>query len=243
MRPILLVRCDPEETFGAAPSALEDADAAVAIWEAIDGEPRPSLESTAGVIVFGSSYNVGQADEQPLIKEVREVTLDAVERGVPYLGICFGAQLLAWSLGRDVVRAPEREVGYEPIAPTAAAVDDPVSVRVVPEDRVFQWHMDTYELPDGATLLATGHRVRHQAYRVEDRTWGVQWHLDVDRAEVDLWLGSFEQRPGHDLEAMWGKAASVVRDEAYRFHEEHEQKGREVFARFARFARSVASRA
>jgi GMP synthase (glutamine-hydrolysing) len=240
MGPILLARCDPEETFGVAPSALGSADAPVAIWEAIDGDPRPSVDGAAGVIVFGSSYNVEQADEQPLIKEARELTLDAIDRGVPYLGICFGAQLLAWSLGGDVVRAPAREVGYEPIRPTAAATEDPLLGHYADGDRVFQWHMDTYELPDGATLLATGRRVRNQAYRVGDRTWGVQWHLDVDRPEVDLWLGSFEQRPGHDLEAMWGKPAAIVRDEADRFHATHERKGQEVFTRFARVARSVA---
>ena len=240
MDPILLVRCDPEETFGVAPSALGAVHAPVAVWETIDGDPRPSLDGSAGVIVFGSSYNVDQADEQPLIKEARELTLDAIDRGVPYLGICFGAQLLAWSLGRDVVRAPEREVGYEPIGPTPAADDDPLLGHYALGDRVFQWHMDTYELPEGATLLATGQRVRNQAYRVGDRNWGVQWHLDVDRPEVDLWLGSFEQQPGHDLEAMWGKAADTVRAEADRFHSTHERKGREVFARFARFAASKA---
>lgn len=242
MDPILLARCDPEETFGAAPSALEAAHAPIAVWEAIDDEPRPSLEGLAGVIVFGSSYNVDQADEQPLIKEARELTLEAVDRGLPFLGICFGSQLLAWSLGRDVVRAPEREVGYEPIVPTEAASDDPLLAHYADGDRVFQWHMDTYELPEGATLLATGHRVHHQAYRIGDSAWGVQWHLDVDRPEVDLWLGSFEQLPGHDLEAMWGKPAAVVRDEADRFHAQHERKGREVFTRFAELARS-ASRA
>ena len=241
MDPILLARCDPEETFGVAPSALEAADAPVAVWEAIDGDPRPSLEGAAGVIVFGSSYNVEQADEQPLIKEARELTLDAIDRGIPYLGICFGAQLLAWSMGREVVRAPEREVGYEPISPTDAAAGDPLVGHYIDRDRVFQWHMDTYELPDGATLLATGDLVRNQAYRVGDLAWGIQWHLDVDRPEVDLWLGSFEQRPGHDLEAMWGKAASVVRGEADRFHANHERKGREVFSRFAELARSAAS--
>jgi GMP synthase (glutamine-hydrolysing) len=241
MGPILLVRCDPEETFGVAPSALEAAGAPSTIWEALDGAPRPSLDGVGGVIVFGSSYNVEQASEQPLIKEVRELTLDAIDRGVPFLGICFGAQLLAWSLGREVVRAPEREVGYEPISPTGAAAGDPLVGHYVDRDRVFQWHMDTYELPEGATLLATGDLVRNQAFRVGELTWGIQWHLDVDRPEVDLWLGSFEQRPGHDLEAMWGKAAAAVRDEADRFHEAHERKGREVFTRFAQISRSCAS--
>jgi GMP synthase (glutamine-hydrolysing) len=238
MEPILLVRCDPEETFGIAPSALETAGAPTVIWEALDGGPRPSLDGVSGVVLFGSSYNVEHADEQPFIKEARELTLDALERGVPYLGICFGAQMLAWSLDEAVLKAPVREVGYEPVRPEAAAASDPLVAHYADGDHVFQWHMDTFALPDGATLLATGDRVANQAYRVGDRAWGIQWHFEIDRREIDMWLGSFEQADG-PLEAAWGKAGSVVREEAGRYQQRHEELGRAVFGRFASFAASA----
>ena len=111
-RPLLFVRCDAGETFGVARSAVEDAGGRVQVWDALGGRaPGPRSDAISGVVVFGSSFNVEHADEQPFIKEVRELTREAVERGVPYLGVCFGAQLLAWSLDGDVVKAPVREGG------------------------------------------------------------------------------------------------------------------------------------
>ena len=97
-KPILFVRCEPDETFGVGPAAVEAAGGSVLEWNALDAEsPKPRLEDVAGVVVFGSSFNVEHADEQPFIKEVRELTREAVDTGVPYLGVCFGAQMLAWS--------------------------------------------------------------------------------------------------------------------------------------------------
>lgn len=232
MDPILLVRCDPEETFGIARGALETAGAATVTWEALDGDPRPPLDGISGVVLFGSSYNVEHAEEQPFIKEARELTLEAIDRALPYLGICFGAQLLAWSLDATVLKAPVREVGYEPIRPTPAARGDELLSHYEDGDLVFQWHMDTFEMPAGAVPLATGDQVRNQAYRVGDRTWGVQWHFEIDRREIDMWLGSFEQADG-PLERSWGKSAQRIRDEASRLQDRHEAKGREVFTRFA----------
>jgi GMP synthase-like glutamine amidotransferase len=236
--PILLVRCDPEETFGIAPPSLEAAGASVSVWEALDGVPRPSLDGVSGVVLFGSSYNVEHAGDQPFIEEARALTLEAIDRGVPYLGICFGAQMLAWSLGAEVVKAPVREVGYEPLRPTPADANDPLLSHYADGDHVFQWHMDTFALPEGATLLASGDRVANQAYRVGDRTWGVQWHFEIDRSEIDTWLGAFEQADG-PLETTWGKAGSTVRAEADQLQDRHEELGREVFARFAALAASL----
>ncbi len=238
MDPILLVRCDPQETFGIARSALESAGASTTIWEALDGDPRPDLDGISGVVLFGSSYNVEHAQEQPFIKEARELTLEALDRDMPYLGICFGAQLLAWSVDAAVMKAPVREVGYEPIRPTSAADVDALVSHYRDGDRVFQWHMDTFELPDGATKLATGDRVTNQAYRVGDHAWGVQWHLEIDSLEIEMWLGAFEQADG-PLETSWGKPARQIRREAAQLQDQHETKGREVFTRFAGLAASA----
>ena len=183
-------------------------------------------------MLFGSSYNVEHADEQPFIKEARELTLEAIDRGMPYLGICFGAQMLAWSLDASIIKAPVREVGYEPVRPTSAAAADPLLSHYLDGDAVFQWHMDTFEVPAGATLLATGDRVTNQAFRLGERTWGVQWHFEIDRPELETWVDAFERADG-PLEGSWGKPAVVVREEAERFQAEHEAKGREVFTRFA----------
>lgn len=237
MEPVLLVRNDAFETFGVAPGALEEAGVPTLVWEAVDGEPAPPLDQLSGVIMFGSSYNVEHAGEQPFIERGAELCRGAVDRGVPLLGVCFGAQLLAWGLGADVRKSPEREVGFEPVEPTRAAATDRLLGHYEEGDRVFQWHMDTYDLPEGAELLATADPVTNQAYRVGDRAWGVQFHFEIDADEIELWLAEFAKQG--DLEREWGKSAEQIRDETARYLDEHRRKGAEVFRRFAAVARDA----
>jgi GMP synthase-like glutamine amidotransferase len=238
MRPILFVRCDPLETFGVAVDAVRGAGADVRVWDAIDpGSERPVAGDVDGVVLFGSSFNVEHADEQPFIKELRELTREAVDTGTPFLGVCFGAQVLAWALDAEVGKAPVREVGFEAIHPAPAAADDALLPHYEDGDMVFQWHMDTFELPSGAELLVTGDGVRNQAYRVNDRTWGVQWHFEIDRAEIESWLEAFGREA--ELEPTWGKTNEQVLDESKRHLQTHERKGRETFGRFVERARAL----
>jgi GMP synthase-like glutamine amidotransferase len=232
MRSLLFVRCDGSETFGVGRGAVEDAGGSVVVWDAIGGEPRPDPGDHAGVVLFGSSYNVEHADEQPFIREIGELIRGALDAQIPFLGLCFGAQALTWALGGAVTKAPTREVGFEPITPTEAAADDPLLSHYEPGDRVFQWHMDTFELPEGAVLLATGERVRNQAFRLGETTWATQFHLEIDRPEIELWIGEDPE----DVEAVWGKSPERILAESDELQQAHDAKGREVFARFTRFA-------
>jgi GMP synthase (glutamine-hydrolysing) len=229
MRPILFVRADEVETFGIGPDAVAEAGAQIRIWDAIGGEPSPSLDDVAGVVQFGSSFNVEHADEQPFLHAIRETTLEAHAHGTPYLGICLGAQTLAWSLGAEVMKSPVREIGYLPVRPTSAAAGDPVLGHLVDGDREFQWHMDTFDLPAGATLLAGGDDVANQAYRVGETTWATQFHFEVNRAEIETWL-----RDIGDMIEGWGKTPPEILAEADRWQTAHEERGAEVFRRFAK---------
>jgi GMP synthase (glutamine-hydrolysing) len=239
MKPLLFVRCDEVDTMGIAPDAVARADADVRVWDTVDPEAmRPNLDEVDGVVLFGSTYNVEHADDQPFIKEVRELTLEAIDRGLPFLGVCFGAQVLAWSLDADVVKAVTREVGFEPVRTQPAIATDPLLGHYRDGNMVFQWHEDTFEPPAGAELLATGDRVHNQAYRVGERTWGVQWHFEVDRPELEHWLKTFGA--GGDLKTEWGKSSEEVIAEADAFLADHEDRGREIFTRFVGVVRETA---
>jgi GMP synthase-like glutamine amidotransferase len=238
MKPVLFVRCDEVDTLGIAPEAVALADAEVRMWDTVDPDAtRPSLDEVGGVVLFGSTYNVEHADDQPFIKEVRELTLEAIDRDLPFLGVCFGSQVLAWALDADVDKAAIREVGFEPIRTQPAVATDPIFGHYRDGTMVFQWHEDTFELPAGAEALATGDRVRNQAFRVGERTWGVQWHLEIDRAELEYWLETFGAEA--DLKTEWGKTAEEVRAEADTFMAAHEDRGRELFARFVGVVRET----
>ena len=238
MGPILFVRADHDETFGVAPAAFAEIGHATEVWDAIGGEPKPDLDDMSAVIVFGSAFNTEHADEQPFLYGVRDVIQQTLERELPYLGICFGAQALAWALGLSVHRAPEREIGFVPIRRTAATAEDPLLDLLVDGDLAFQWHMDTFELPEEAVLLATNDTIANQALRLGDRTWATQFHFEVDRAEIESWIAGVGDA---ELATAWGRKADDLRTEAAELGEAHEERGRRIFQRFATLVETVTS--
>jgi GMP synthase-like glutamine amidotransferase len=196
---ILCVRNEPSDSLGIAPMILREAGCEVAVLDAFDpATPWPAIHASpplsggerklGGLVVFGGEMNVDQLDRYPYLLRVRHLMREAVDRGIPTLGICLGAQLLARAFGAAVTRAPVRELGFVPIWPTTAAASDPLLAGLTPGDRFFQWHEDTFDLPAAATLLATGRAVPTQAYRVGRCGWGIQFHPEVDAAELDAWL-------------------------------------------------------
>jgi GMP synthase-like glutamine amidotransferase len=239
VKPVLLLKNDPVETFGVAPEVFAASDVEVLSVDAAGGEPLPPLPQIAGVVAFGSTAHVGQVTELPWISAVRDLTREAVDRRIPYLGICFGAQLLASALERPVFRAPAKEVGFEPLHPRDAARGDRLTSLFADGDMVFHWHEDTFELPEGAVLLATGDHVRHQAYRVADLAWGLQFHLEIDVTELEMWLD--EADAAVDLKSTWGKSSDEIRSEAKVHMAAHEEKGREVLRRFADVVREASA--
>jgi GMP synthase (glutamine-hydrolysing) len=238
VRPLLLVRNDPVDTLGIAPKVLADEGVDVVVVDALDERARwPDVAEISGIVMFGGAMNVDELNAHPFLSRDRLLAREAVERGVPYLGICLGAQLLARAMERAVFRAPAREIGFEPISPTAAAADDRLLSHYRDGDLVFHWHEDTLELPEGAVQLAAGVRVPVQAFRVGDAAWGIQFHLEIDAAEIDVWLDDF----GEGLAAAWGKSPERILAEAASYLDGSEARGAETLRRFAELAREAPS--
>ena len=235
MKPILLVRNDPHESFGVAAPSLVRAGADVVSANLPAGASLPPLESVAGVVTFGGVVNVDMVDDHPYLAEVRAYTRDALDRRVPYLGICLGSQILARAVDTEVFPGPVKEVGFEVVHPTPDAKEDPLLSFLGDDEMVMQWHEDTHELPDGATPLLVGDRVPTQGYRLGERAWGIQAHVEVDAAELEWWLDIADSVM--DVEAVWGKSPGVIRAEADRYVAVQEERGREIFRRFAGFVR------
>ena len=234
VKPIVLIGHDKDETFGLAPGAFAAAGLGVIEYRAgADGE-LPDLDRASGIVMFGGEMNVDMTDRFPFLLDERAYVREAVDRGIPYLGICLGAQMLARALDRSVFPAPVKEIGFNVLHPTTEAGDDPLVAAFADGDHVFHWHEDTFDLPEGAVLLATGDDVVLQAFRVGDRAWGLQFHIEVDRPEVELWLGS----AGPDVVQSWGKTTNQVLDELNRHLATQEIRAREVFRRFADVVRT-----
>lgn len=238
MKPVLLVRNDWFESFGVAPAALARGGVDFASVDMTQPDAAlPDLDDVAGVITFGGTTNVDQVEERPQLGVVREYTRQAVERGVPYLGICLGSQILARAVGEPVVKGPVKEVGFEPVRTTDDAASDPLLNVLHPEEMVLHWHEDTHALPEGATLLATADAIPLQAYRIGDAAWGLQFHFEVDATEFAWWVDTASGEM--DLERVWGKSPETLLAEAAVHMPRQEERGRALFGRFAEVVRGA----
>lgn len=132
--------------------------------------------------------NVDQIDEYPHLKTETEVIQEAVRRGIPVLGICLGAQLIAKAMGAKVYPGTEKEIGWYDLSVTEAARTDPLFAHLRPTERVFQWHGDTFDIPAGAVRLASSPLFPNQAFRYRNNVYALQFHLEVDGPLIERWL-------------------------------------------------------
>ena len=140
------------------------------------------------LVVMGGPMGVYERERHPWL--VDEVALIArrLAAGRPTLGVCLGAQLIAAALGAEVRPGPAREIGFAPVALTAAGRASPLAA--LAEVPVLHWHGDTFDLPPGATLLAHT-AMYHQAFAHGDHALALQFHAEMgDDARFDHWLAA-----------------------------------------------------
>jgi GMP synthase-like glutamine amidotransferase len=153
-----------------------------------DGETLPPLAEVDAILAMGGPMSANDDDEHPWLAGERVFLREAVEAGVPVLGACLGAQLLAAALGAGVYPvAAGPEVGLLPVDLTAAGEADPLFAGLGPSFVTCQWHGDTFDLPAGAELLASSPHCRNQAFRVGDGAYAIQFHVEPTREQIAEW--------------------------------------------------------
>jgi GMP synthase (glutamine-hydrolysing) len=151
-----------------------------------EGEPPPDWRGFPAIVVMGGPMGAYDEADHPWLVDEKRLLREAVEADVPVWGVCLGAQLLASALGARVYRGERPEVGLLPVGLTPAAAEDPVFGDAPSSFPTLQWHGDSFDLPDGATLLASSPAYRHQAFRV-GRSYGLQFHLEVTPELATEW--------------------------------------------------------
>ena len=156
-------------------------------WSLAWGTPIPRpLDSYGAVLVFGGAMHPHQDDHHPWLREETLFLQRLLDLGLPTLGVCLGAQLLARAAHAPVMPAPEPEIGWLPVELTAEAAGDPVLGGLPARFDAFQWHSYTYGLPAGAIELATS-PVCTQAFRLGSRVWGIQFHAEITGEQIESW--------------------------------------------------------
>jgi GMP synthase (glutamine-hydrolysing) len=151
-----------------------------------EGEALPDWREFDGMIVMGGPMGAYEDADHPWLADEKRLLREAVEADVPVWGVCLGAQLLAAALGARVYRGERPEVGLLPVELAPSAADDPVFGDAPSSFPTLQWHGDTFDLPAGATLLASSPAYPNQAFRV-GRSYGLQFHLEVTLGLATEW--------------------------------------------------------
>jgi GMP synthase-like glutamine amidotransferase len=186
----------------------------------------PAPAEAKGVVVMGGPMGVHDTVDYPWLKSERRWLATTVATGLPVLGVCLGAQLLAAALGAEVTTGPAPEIGIGEVVLNAEGTADPV---LGPEGNglpVVHWHGDTFSVPDGAVALASSDRYENQAFRFGDRVYGLQFHLEVDDEVAKGWRPDLP--PGISLD---GPERGPV-----------QEAGRRVFSRFLALESALTSR-
>ncbi|MCX8110844.1 MAG: type 1 glutamine amidotransferase [Syntrophorhabdaceae bacterium] len=147
-------------------------------------------DSCRYLVILGGPMGVYEMDRYSHLKIVARAIERALKREIKILGICLGAQLFAHVLGSRVYKGPYEEIGWCHIDITQSGLCDFCFSKFAGEQgngKVFQWHHDTFDLPGGATRLASSSCYPQQAFRYKD-SYGIQFHPEITTEMVLEWF-------------------------------------------------------
>ncbi|MEY2631380.1 MAG: hypothetical protein RIR00_34 [Pseudomonadota bacterium] len=186
MNPVAIFRHSPTEGPGYFAIFLEAHRIPWKLFAIDQGEAVPDhADGFSGLCFMGGPMSVN--DPLPWIEPVCALIRDAVSKDIPVIGHCLGGQLMSKALGGQVSRNPVKEIGWSRVQPqrkasTAAWLGD----YTAPEAVAFQWHGETFSLPEGAELLLSNGDCQHQAFVLGPHL-GMQCHVEMTPEMIATW--------------------------------------------------------
>ena len=155
------------------------------------GERAPAtLDGFSGLALLGGPMSVN--DEWDALRDAEQLVREGVRDEVPLLGHCLGAQLMSRALGGRVAAAPHSEIGWSVVEAVAEASGPAwFGAGRFP---MFQWHHEAFTLPPGAEKIAGGEVCPLQAFALQGRHVGLQFHAEIDAAKLASWLNASGER-------------------------------------------------
>lgn len=192
MKMILVIKQVNLEDLGLFSFFLREKNIKLNVVSMENKQALPLLGKCKGIIVLGGPMNVYQERKYPFLKEEENYLAKALQRQIPILGICLGAQLLAKISGAKVKKAKKEEIGWDEVDLHNNAKSDPLFAGLEGEVVVFQWHQDTFDLPKKSVLLATSKACKNQAFRIGKNSWGLQFHPEMNKRQLISWINNYE---------------------------------------------------
>ncbi|MEK7229759.1 MAG: GMP synthase [Candidatus Binatota bacterium] len=185
----LIFQHAPEEGVGSFAQVFERERVSYHCVRLFEGElPDENWDEIAAVVILGGPMSVDEEERHPFLKWEKTILRTALKQEVALLGICLGAQLIAAAGGAQVYHGNFKEIGWYPISMTLEGEMDSLLGHLPDKASVFQWHGDSFDLPKGAQRLASSIYYDNQAFRMGRNVYGLQFHLEVTPAMIDLWI-------------------------------------------------------
>ena len=189
----------------------------------VDAHPR-RLRTADLLVVCGGPIGAYETDRYPYLKEEIAAIGERIGIGAPTLGLCLGAQLMAAAMGAPVYPGKHKELGWSPLQLTEAGCASPLAA--VGDLPVLHWHGDTFDLPEGAELLASTDLYPNQAFAWGEHALALQFHVEATAQGLERWF------IGHACEIGQtpGLSVSTLRAETARYATDTAALGRRCFA-------------
>ncbi len=190
MKPVLIIQNCEFETAGSTVDYMRDRRIPFILMQSYSGDSFPDQADISAIIAMGCPESVTRLNEFDYLKKLFQFVTASVRQNVPYLGVCFGGQLLAKVLGAEVNPNPVKEIGACKVSLTAEGKNDTLFAGFDNIFDVFQWHGDTFRVPFGAKLLVEGTECKNQAFR-KGNLVGIQFHLETPLEEASVWCDKY----------------------------------------------------
>ena len=172
-----------------------------------NGNPIPSnLDAQAGLIVMGGPMSVYDRGRFPFLLQEQRLIEQALKDDKPVLGVCLGSQLMAATLGAEVKRGRQKEIGWYPVSLTESAAADALWQELPSRFTAYHWHGDVYDLPQSAVSLAASDLTPCQGFRYGEKAYGFLFHMEVTGKTIKNMVKEFSG----ELEAENITAGSII---------------------------------
>lgn len=179
--------------LGQIGAALEGAAVEIVRVAAFRGEELPEhADGFDGLVVLGGEQDALDDEHYPYMPALCALMRDFTLADKSVLGVCLGSQLLARAFGGDNLLNYTREFGWQDVELTPDGQTDPVLGALGEHFPIFEWHVDSFTLPDDAVHLAQNDAAKNQAFRIGRAAYGMQFHFEANQSVVAYWCQTFQ---------------------------------------------------